>query len=396
MVDNNLPAGIGSYRLFWAPLWITSILFLNFQIFLKREIQFFLLYGIFLLLTFNSLYSNFLDWDVWMIQKEYFAILISLTILLYFRTRRDYIGYAIVIKWALIFIGIMAVMSIISSVIDPFYARNLISGKEDFNKDFFSVLGGGGYSHASLLVAILPMVVYYYKNSQLVKWSKFTIIAFGALCFFALIRMQIVANIIISLIAIVIAIFGTKNLRKSVLLITLLISLALLLPKSVYVNMLNSVAAKFDQTSEVAFKFKEMSNYLVGNEVNSQGINNRASRYPLLIEAFIENPIFGYYANYSDDKLAEGGHLYWMNRLTIFGIIGFVPYLFVHIMYIKRSLKYFNKEYTFYFLISVFSIIVLGLIKHLGGRPLWFTYFIIIPGLYYLPLLNKRVKNDSN
>jgi len=53
-------------------------------------------------------------------------------------------------------------------------------------------------------------------------------------------------------------------------------------------------------------------------------------------------------------------------------------------------LRYFDKQFAFYFLLSVFSIIALGTMKTLTGRDLWYTFFIILPGFYYLPLLKKN------
>ena len=49
----------------------------------------------------------------------------------------------------------------------------------------------------------------------------------------------------------------------------------------------------------------------------------------------------------------------------------------------------FQVEYG-YFLLSLLSMVALGAMKTLIGRELWYTFFIIVPGLYYLPLLKKK------
>ena len=46
---------------------------------------------------------------------------------------------------------------------------------------------------------------------------------------------------------------------------------------------------------------------------------------PMLFEAFSENPIFGYSWGDLSKYNAEGGHIYWMNKLTVLGIFGFIP-----------------------------------------------------------------------
>ena len=75
-----------------------------------------------------------------------------------------------------------------------------------------------------------------------------------------------------------------------------------------------------------------------------------------------------------------------MNKLTIYGIIGFIPYLAIYYYQIKRNIKYYDSEYTFYYLMSVASIIVLGFFKNLAGRELFYMLFFILPSLYFLPL----------
>ena len=53
---------------------------------------------------------------------------------------------------------------------------------------------------------------------------------------------------------------------------------------------------------------------------------------------------------------------------------------------LKQSLE------RYYYFLSLLSIILLGIAKAVGGREPWLILIVIIPGLYYYPLLGKSGK----
>ncbi len=158
-------------------------------------------------------------------------------------------------------------------------------------------------------------------------------------------------------------------------------------------NLFSRIGMLFQSESEMSYKLNDMSRFLDSEDLSSPSENtavgSRVARYPLLFKAFLNNPFFGYYASDHPNNIAQGNHLYWMSRLTIFGIFGFLFYASIHFQIIKSNLKFFNKEFSFYYLLSIISVILLGLMKNLAGKELWFSYITILPGLYYLPLLKK-------
>ena len=126
--------------------------------------------------------------------------------------------------------------------------------------------------------------------------------------------------------------------------------------------------------------------------VENNAISGRYARYPLLMQSFLSNPIWG--------GKEWNGHLFWMNKLAVYGLLGTLPFIYIIYYYVK-NIKYFDDEFSFYFLLSIFSIIGLGLMKALMGRELWYTFFIILPGFYYLqylkqPQINKLKHNKYN
>jgi hypothetical protein len=87
--------------------------------------------------------------------------------------------------------------------------------------------------------------------------------------------------------------------------------------------------------------------------------------------------------------MLEGGHLHWMNKLTTTGVFLFIFFIMVIYNFIKINLKYFDSAYIFYYILASLSIVSYGLIKAISGRETWYALFIILPGIYYLPMLKK-------
>lgn len=394
VVANNLPPVIGSYRFLWAPIWLLSLLIFYPQILKHKLIIYLLLYGlIFLFILFNSLWINMREWDRKMITDEYYTFIVSISVIAYFRISTDYVGLAWLSRLAGVFIVITALLSIISSFIDPMYARNLSGnwyGTEE--KEYFSRLGGGAYGFAGALVALFPVGIYFFRNNNLVRLPKIIIAAIIIVCFFSLIRMQIFANILIAFFSLIFSMLGSKRIKRSVIISGIVLLIILLIPTSYYSGLLSSASTYFEPNSETYSKLNDLSSFVSDDyEPDATGAGGRLARYPLLTNAFLATPFLGHYTSPEITDIGPGGHLYWMNKLTIFGILGFVPFLLIHYIFIRSSLRYVNKEYLFYYLISVVSIIILGLFKNLAGREMWFVYFVILPGFFNLPLLKNRI-----
>ena len=295
-------------------------------------------------------------------------------------------------------------MTIISSAIDPMYARNLTSLSAVTSENEREVItgfkrfGGGTYSTAAAFMCLFPIFTYYYKNIKISLISKKLIIIISIIIFIALLGMQLFANIIIAIVFSVIALLGTNKIKHSILVIGLFFSIILIIPKEVYVKSLLSVGGSFEKYTELNFKFTDLA-FFIENGVdikdNSTAASERMGRYPVLMKTFVKSPLFGCYFfsdNLGNGYDGEGAHLYWMNKLTITGIIGLIIFLYIPYNFIKKRLRYFNSNYRFYYILAALSILSFGLMKVVAGRETWYVFFIILPGLYYLPLLKKGSK----
>lgn len=408
LVFNNLPRIIRSHHL-WTIIWIFSLLVYNPQIFLNKTMAYSLGYGFLLFLSMKTFWIGMDVWNKTRLYFEFYEIFIGISVFTYFIQSKDFIGLAKITKWALIFLFITAIMSIISSTIDPLYARNL-TGLSSVSLDSerekilsYKRYGGGGYGTAAAFMCLFPGLIYYYKNNNLSPISKKNILIFSIIVFVALLGMQIFGNILIAVVFSVIALIGMKKIRISVFVILIIFSAAMIIPRGVYVNGLESISKYFERYSELNYKFNDFADFIeTGADINdhSTSAGSRAERYPILIETFVKNPILGCYF-FSDESIngynSAGAHLYWMNKLTITGIIGFVIFLFIPYIFIKTNLRHFHTNYKFYYILSSLAVLSYGLIKVIGGRDTWYAFFIILPGLYFLPLLkNSGIKDEFN
>jgi hypothetical protein len=110
---------------------------------------------------------------------------------------------------------------------------------------------------------------------------------------------------------------------------------------------------------------------------------------------FLNSPLLGAFSTGDKSYNVEGGHIYWMNKLAVMGILGFIFFIQIYYRNISFYIKTIaNQEFKLYYLLSVVSFITYGLIKNIGGREAYFMLFFILPSMQFLPLL-KTKKNEK-
>lgn len=404
LVGNNLPPIIRSHHLY-TVIWGLSLLVLYPKIFFTKTMLGVLSYGIFVFIATKTFWSNMNEWNFKMLFTEYYNIAVGVSVFTFFSNRKEYIYLAKLTRWILIFLIITAIMTIISSAIDPMYARNLIGVSRLINEEErnavlnFKNFGGGNYSTAAAFMCFFPILFYFYKNIELSIVSKKIIIFISILFFIALLSMQIFGNIIIAFIFGILAIIGMKRLQQSILVMSLFFLFLFIIPKGFYINSLKIIGEYFNKDSELNYKFNDMAMFIEsGAEIDdlSTGTGSRAARYPELMEAFLQSPLLGcfYLTEKENNNYSEiGGHLHWMNKITTTGIVGIFFFFFILYNFIIKNLKLFNPSFKLYYILASLSIISYGLMKTIVGKETWYAFFIILPGMYYLQLLkNNRIK----
>lgn len=387
VLTKNLPPVIRSHHL-WAVIWVISLITLVPGIIKNKLLLYVIIYqAVFALFVIAGFWAGIDNWTILSVSYDIYYITIAFTLITYYRYSGDYRGLAFIVKWTMIFVGVTAIMSIYSSIIDPLYARKITRGDFEGLDEVFKY-GGGAYGYAAALVCLFPIIFYYFRNNSDSVFTRTQIVVFGFLCFIALFRIQIFANIIVAVIMIIFSLFGRRDLKRSLFVITVFLAFFIAIPTNFKTAFIGEVSGIVDQSSENKRKMDDLTEYLKTASDETMAAS-RIARYPLLWNAFRVSPLFGHFIEKSDYNISPGAHLYFMYRLATFGILNFVFFLGIFIKHIKYNMRIFSQDFSFYFLLSAFSLIILGLMKNLAGRELWYMYFFIIPGLYYLPVLSS-------
>ena len=398
VVSNNLPPIIGSFHL-WMPLFTISLISFYPSVFFQKRIFYTIILAISFLFIFPYIFWPALtEWNFSSLKFEFYYIVAAILVLVYFISAKDYEGLSFVTKTTLIFIVITSILSIYSSIVDPMYARSITGGKlSEEQLLYFEKIGGGGYGFATALVGLIPVIVFKIKSKKdkINKWILYLVII---LIFITLIRMQFFANILISLFVIVFSFSGQSRSKVSIIISLVIILIALAVPAESYAQLLRSLSHYFNTSSEVHYKLNDMADFLIIGDISEDETESgyRAYRYITLYQGFIDSPVFGIAHDpkiFYDDS---GAHLFWMNKLSVLGIFGFLFIVVAIFSNLKSQYRFFKEDrIRFFYILSIFGILGLGIMKNIAGREPWFMIFFVIPGLLFEHTLTFKTLGEK-
>lgn len=116
---------------------------------------------------------------------------------------------------------------------------------------------------ATAIVALIPLIIYFYRNHQITFINrKYLVISF-LFVLFAIIRMQIFANLLVALLMILLSMQRTSRLKQTAFYIGLVLFLLVLVPNQVYYDAFIISSSYFDPQSNLHFKLVDMALFLV-------------------------------------------------------------------------------------------------------------------------------------
>lgn len=394
-VANNIPA-LGSFRWFWGPLSIFLIFISQPQILFKRIVLFSMVYGLLFLVVFPAtIWSEMSDWNRNTQLQEFYGLFFSVFLISHFISSSKVYVKKITTKFVFIFITLTLVMTHFALFIDSNIVRDSANSFDGnpIRMNLFKKTGAMGYGYAQAIVILLPVLIYYIKKKSYDFFRKSHLILILVLSVLLIIRANVFANLIVASIVSFLALVSSKNRIISIVFITILVVILLLIPLDSYINALNFSKEFFETDSFIYQKLHDISQFLTGSNPEDKitGAGNRASRYPMLLEALMEAPFFGAASNEFTSYRAEGGHLYFMNRLAQWGVPFFLIFIFLLYNIYKRISNLFSPEFKYYYILSTIAFIFLGLMKNIAGREPFLMLFFIIP-VAYISINYKRDK----
>lgn len=391
IVYANLPRYITGFNL-WAPIWFLCILSFGITTLRNQSVIFLIIYfGVIILLMFNTVWSDISDWNQKNALVEFYNLAVPVTLIAYFYKTKDYNWLGKISLVSIIFIVITAVFTIRASIIMPGYARMVFATSLEEVKEI-NQLGGGNYGFAGLIICIIPILIYYFKHSNMIGIAKWIVFSCILLCYLALIQLQFFANILIGTIVFILSMVGRDRVKASLIPVTTIAFIFAFIPLETYSQLFLNLSYYFSSDSDIHRKFQDFSYYIMYGEsyAGSTDIQSRADRYPVMFNLFLSNPLFGYSVYNPNNDTMAGEHLYWMNKLATFGLVGFVPFLVFYFRHFSKQAKFVGEQYRFYLLLSAFAVFILGWMKVLAGREMWIGLIFIVPGMYYIPAILKR------
>ncbi len=397
-VANNVPI-LASFRFLWAPFLLIYSFFYYTYIFQNKQVFNSLLYGF--------LYAGILQYTLWVyandwykhaILEDFYTLIVSIVFYSILQQKKFFYEWAKLAKVGVLFFFITGIMTIVATQIDPMVVRISYTSSTTQQQLHYNYalekLGFGSYGFMTALVALFPILVFFIKKGHKIWLSKRSWILLTIFFYYVLIRAQIFANVLVASLILFISFSGSKRFKRSVIISLFVFLVLIIIPTNFWISLLRDTSKYFNPNSEIYYKLNDMAIFLSNPNIYTPvtGAGGRAERYPLLLQAFLSQPFWGD-ASYSTPysyAMDVGGHLYWMSRLTLWGIFGFGAYLIILRNIFKPVLRIFNEEFRFYYLLSLLSVIILGFMKALGGREPYIMLLIIIPGLYYLSLQAEK------
>ena len=235
----------------------------------------------------------------------------------------------------------------------------------------------------------MPVLVMITKKHWRKRKTRYILLGIIFIFLFTIIKSQMTTALLISIAGIIFSITGVKNLRKNIIISLFIISFFIIVPKPLIANDFRFISVQIDgemlqnRLLDIAETI-EFGEDIINADTH---ISYRAKRIPYLLENISKSPIIG-----GGDST---GHVFWLDRLSLFGLLGIIPWIFVIISFNKIVFKTLGKEYYFYYLISLILFIGIGFIKNSGHKLVVFSVFFINPAMLSIYSQNITIFNSN-
>ena len=106
------------------------------------------------------------------------------------------------------------------------------------------------------------------------------------------------------------------------------------------------------------------------------GIEGRASRIKYNLQEFFKSPFIGL-------GRQSNAHIYWLNLLAQFGLIGVLPLIMIIRSQIRKHTRAMMHESLFTYYLTMGAFVVLGFMKAMGGYIMFIIPLFLVPALIY-------------
>lgn len=374
-----------SSTLFYLFAWIASLLFFYPKLFLSKSflpVYFFIIIYFFLFQTETFLIDSLPNEHTafhW-IRREVESLFFALLMLQYFLISRDYKGLRVLLIITLTMILITISTTLIGLYTYPLATRELggtLAARGEFELiDYYREIGIASYGFFYGLSFIIPVLVSFIKVESFKRNMKILFYSLIAVFLFSIMSGQFTTAFLFALIGTVIALWTKERTKPAVIRLLFFVLLAVLIPSGFVADAVLSLSNVAGE-GVLQGRLVELSTSIRGGVgAGETHIDKRYDRIPFLLDSFFSSPIVG-----GGESLE---HNWWLDRLSLFGLAGVVPWAWIIVNQVKRNMKVFSNNDKVYYLITMILFIAMGFIKNMGQSQVMIFVFFIVPALLFL------------
>ena len=299
-------------------------------------------------------------------------------------------------KWICILLLCVLIIQTIPGLVMYFTAKDTIRtfinqvshGEVDYEWDHLFRLGVLSYDVTHGLPLLVPPLIMWLRTKNIGKrWRIFCLISL--ICIFILTVIYDVTTVQF------LALFGVgaslliypnqdkKNQQR------IIIAAILVLPFILSSSLQNELLGGVESIASGAMKEKVADmRYDLNHDDGTSDLAGRGLLYGRSIDAFISSPIIG-----TDDYSLIGGHSAVFDRMGAFGLIGFIPFLFIFILSTRFCRKNMPPSSRWYYTICTICFLALIVMKNMCRLEEWLMYLVVVPSLLSLSPMTVGGRN---
>lgn len=385
----NLPFPLSAFY-FYSIAWVFALALFNTKLFLSRSLIYvYVFVALIFLLMFIGIYEA--DYQG-MLTRFFIPLFVALSVYEYYLHRKDYKGLGLLIGVTTLFIIVTAITTSIGVSISPEAARHLGGRLQSMGEyeliEQYQRMGIASYAFIVGVAFTMPVLVGIAKQ----KWRKVTykyIFIVGIIILtFSFTRFQYTMALLFGLFGSLLALVSIKYRVVSLIVITLIIFSLLIMPPSTYLQPLYSLV-DYTESHRLQGRIIDLQVFLEAGEIDRGAATHtgrKMGRIPILFDSIRENPFLGTgFSSY---------HNFWLDWISRYGFVGFLPWVLLICQQIKLNVQRFDRDYRFYYALSMGSYIIFGFFNNMGGTQMLVMVFLIIPGLFYFKemVISQREK----
>lgn len=356
-------------------IYIAGLLIFKPKIFLSKE--FVAIYVLSLIYFFLAPRTENPQEQLWLFRRVV-PLFVGVSLYTYFfRYTYNPKGLRILFWFVLISTIITCITTLSGLLMYPEASRELAStaGGDIALANYYQKLGIAGYGFITALAYWVPIVVLILKKEQ--HTIKKTIwLGVIILLSYTVLQAQYTTQLMLFLMVLMLSLMGVEKFTKYRLLLVLVSLIVIAIPLSVYASMVKYLASLLE-SELLTSRLNDFASSITGDDFfgDETHFSQRASRVPFLITQFLNSPLIG--------GGQSTGHVFWLDHLSLYGIAGAIPWLFLLISIYNRIKKLVFKNFH-YFQIAFLAFILLGFFKNSGNREQYILLFFALPAGIFL------------